>query len=457
MDSVLWYCVSVQEPTRVLVQNVSSASFIMDYTQQIYFANGALCDVAHEAPNPNPGTGVVLVLLQPCVDEAHFQGEFAMYCTSPLWIEAVSKGLPITPPLQTEPSYTFDSSRYEGYVSEGSGCFNWAGDSSDPAVFWGRTKIQNNAPCRILYMLFVAGILIALFYANLAICTAIGATATKWSYVFAWLFTGNIVYCILCGGLIPLALGTMCLRNGIFVGIGGCIIMFVFTCSFGAPMAWFEGHQKALNAYLEPSKLKTLNCWRNPTDHFDQIAHHFIVFEEPDWYVDYRTRDTQKSQFIVEEDNEGNAKSGRYNYCVAPIKYRGAPYCPQDFYAACFRKTDTYALLSCSDADANTCGWQYNSANNILRTLNRNEEFYSDIAEEDETKWRAAFNLAPRLFTSPASSILGFYSGAGPQDIADMAGEKEAMRDRVFVAGMVVYSFFVAVLALISGICVGDD
>ena len=427
---VPWYSVTIHEPSRVKIDGIDTANFLTDYTNQVYFANGALCDISNAIPVK--GVCVLLSLSQPCVDEAHFKGEFTMFCTSPLWLEAVSKGAPLTrasarpPPPPVNP--LADRAR---------------------DICCGYHDFRKNAPCQIVYMLLLAGILIGMFYVDLVICSAIGATSGKWANVFAWLFTGNIVYCMLCGGLLPMLLSMLCLRFPIIITVGGTIIMFVFSCSFGAPMAWFQGHQKALRGYLEPDKFKSLNCWRNPTESFSQTAHHFIQFEEPDWFVDYRVRDTQKISVIKEEDNEGNAKSGRYNFCVAPIRYKGSPYCPQDFYAACYRKTDIYSLLSCSDADATTCGWQYNSAGNILRTLNRNEEFYSDLSEEDEDKWRAAFNLAPRLFTNPASSIIGYYSGAGPAEIEDMADEKAEMRDRVFIAGMVTYSFVVLVFLII--------
>ena len=424
---VPWYSVTVQEPSRVRINNIDAANFLTDYTNQVYFANGALCDITDAATEP--GVSVTLTLIQPCVDEAHFQGEFEMYCTSPLWLEAANKGMPLS------------KDKNEDIPEQYHGKYNFDDDDS-----YDSDNCRKSYPFQFCHFITLAIVLIGMFWVNLIICTAIGATSSKWANVFAWLFTGNIVYCVLCGGVIPLVISAMGLKNPAIVSLGGMIVMFVFSCSFGAPMAWFEGHQKALEGYLEPSKLKTLNCWRNPTESFSQTAHHFIVFEEPDWYVDYRVRDTQKISIIKEEDDEGNAKPGRYNFCVAPIRYKGSPYCPQDFYAACYRKTDVYSLLSCSDADATTCGWQYNSAGNILRTLNRNEEFFSDLSEEDEGKWRSAFNLAPRLFTNPASSIMGYYSGAGPNEIQDMADEKAEMRERVFIAGMVVYSFVVLVI-----------
>jgi len=424
MNSVPWYSVTIMEPSLVKIKNIDTANFLTDYTNQVYFANGALCDITDSTTEK--GVCVTLTLTQPCVDAAHFQGEFEMYCTSPLWLEAANKSVPLSKDISE-----IDHIPYYEASTETSGC-------------------RKSNPFQLFHFLLLAAVLIGMFYVNLLICTAIGATSSKWANVFAWLFTGNILYCALCAGVIPMILASLCLKNGTIVALGGMIVMFVFSCSFGAPMAWFEGHQKALEGYLEPSKLKTLNCWRNPTDHFSQTAHHFIVFEEPDWYVDYRVRDTQKISIIKEEDDEGNAKPGRYNFCVAPIRYKGSPYCPQDFYAACYRKTDVYSLLSCSDADATTCGWQYNSAGNILRTLNRNEEFFSDLSEEDEGKWRSAFNLAPRLFANPASSIMGYYSGAGPTEIQTMADEKGEMRDRVFIAGMCTYSFVVLILLSFS-------
>ena len=257
-------------------------------------------------------------------------------------------------------------------------------------------------------------------WAQLAICKAIGAS-NAWMWSILWCFLGNFVVVMITAGLCTLTKS----GNVSEFTMAFMVWTWVFCFSTLMPYAETASRLSSTERYLVADSIKNIHCWRNPSVPITASNTNYITLEESAWNIKYKQKWMQKVSTVSGTEEDSDASS-RYNYCVAPIRYTGAaPNCTYNLYAVCYADSTGSAATSCSETVATQCGWTWPSNTVILRVLNQNGEFYSDMESADESQWRTAMNNAavPYGLQPP---VLVDYGNDGPDAMRGQQAKVQA-------------------------------
>ena len=231
-----------------------------------------------------------------------------------------------------------------------------------------------------------------------------------------------------------------------FSTLGGGIWFFIVILSCGLPYAQTCGQFKAAENILVPAMEKTIHCWRNPNDQFSASNVNFITLQESAWVVDYSKTWKQKI-FTLHGTEEDEDASSRYNFCIAPITYRGtAPGCTYNFYASCYRQTSKIGISACTAEDAIGCGWNFPANTVTMRSNNANEAFYNNAesAEYDQIMKALSYTSTPVGKQGP---IVVDYANDGPVGVE---AHRAAARASIDLQATIFYVLFAVSMAVHS-------
>ena len=242
-------------------------------------------------------------------------------------------------------------------------------------------------------------------WAQLAICKAIGAS-NAWLWSILWCFLGNFVVVMITAGLCTLTKS----GNVSEFTMAFMVWTWVFCFSTLMPYAETASRLSSTERYLVADSIKNIHCWRNPSVPITASNTNYITLEESAWKIN--TEQTEVSSRHV----SGTEEDSDDYYCVAPIRYTGsAPNCTYNLYAVC----------SCIMSERTCDAWTWPSNTVILRVLNQNGEFYSDMESADESQWRTAMNNAavPYGLQPP---VLVDYGNDGPDAMRGQQAKVQA-------------------------------
>lgn len=282
------------------------------------------------------------------------------------------------------------------------------------------------------------------------ICQAIGGSSmNKWLMVLAWTLIGCPVAAF---GFAMLSTRAAQYESRMtFTAAVVAILSIVWVNSFGIPLAMLEGKQNVIEAMLAPSRSATVACYKNNTQTFTSASVNFIFLQDASWSVDYSVLDRQKVTSEPETNDDG-ARTGRYfNYCVAPIVYKGNVPCNYNMWAICYMETPKGSAIgtTCDATSARLCGWDNPGNGVVLRPTVPGETFFVEVPDDELTLYNKALTLADTTGTTTVPKVMVLYGATSPSELDDESDVIDNLSDTLMISSTVTYAAVALIVVLV--------